>query len=242
MQAEQDWALANAILGGGSLSNDPLDAADIEAAVTKLSSTVAAEALIKFSSAGRTVPIADLLAAAKRVAGLATPIASPWPGRDQAPSGWIWSGYSPERLRERVHAVFTAGLEAHEWLAVNVLPAVAPLLATHAARPAVARIALYPADASQGFQGSPGVNWRLNPLPWSAANCVEVTLASRNKAGTHWGDDGPWREYERMRPHALAFTGLVQRNSILDVFGATPATDLAYQLLHDDLKTIRWLN
>jgi len=125
---------------------------------------------------------------------------------------------------------------------VNVLPTLAPLLPTHAARPSVARVTVSPADDSQGFSGSPTVDWHLHPLPPHEMSTVEVNLASRGQPRADWNDARPWRDYERARPHTAAFTGLVWRNGRLEVFGATPATDLAYLLLHDDLKTLRWVS
>jgi hypothetical protein len=140
-----------------------------------------------------------------------------------------------------VEAIFQAALQAHEWLVVNVATTLGPLLATHAVRPAAARVTLHPADDSRGLDGSPTIDWHLAPLPESSTNTVEVTLASRDQPLVPWTADGSWRAYERMRPLAAPFTGYVWHRSVHEMFGSTPATDLTYSLLFDDLKTLRWV-
>jgi hypothetical protein len=140
-----------------------------------------------------------------------------------------------------VESVFSAALDAHEWLANTVFCAISPLLATHAVRPSAARVTVRPADDLAGLGGWPTVDWWIDPLPWSATSTVEIELARRDEPGMDWKDDGRWRAYEQARPHAAAFGGTTRHSSVLEVFGSTPATDLAYELLRDDLRALRWM-
>ena len=166
-------------------------------------------------------------------------IRSPWPGPDREyGKGWVWGPYSPDRLLARTRAVYGAALEGYEDLATRWFSPFAPWLGTAAALPATLKgIVNIPTDAS-GSLSQPSILWYLEPRQIGAPSAIDIVLGTTKLEDID--ADALWDRYRSARPDRPAASGFVC-DSVLDIFGATPVTELVYDWLWNDLRQIGWV-
>jgi len=242
LRDENDWALTNEISGRGPHATDSIPAATVINTARRIEAAAGRVGWVRLRGGNPPRAIPHLIDLAERIeaAGRHT-VAYPWPARDLPPGGWVWSGYTATRLADRVREIYSAALAGYLWLVDELAPAFRPFLATAAAQPAIMKIKVTPANETRGFAGSPAIAWRLEPLPDGHTPQVEVAVAQSpahdtfDELGRYWG------AYQQARPATAAFTGYTIHHGVADVFGDRPATDLAYSLLSNDLKRLRWL-
>jgi hypothetical protein len=83
------------------------------------------------------------------------------------------------------------------------------------------------------------MSWWMESLPEGQTGFVDVTIG--DDLQTHDKTGERWRQYQRIRPDTSDFTGLSTHTSVIDLFGDTPATDLMYGWLAEDLIELRWM-
>ena len=78
-----------------------------------------------------------------------------------------------------------------------------------------------------GADRTPYVAWHLDPLPPGSKNEVQIDIGKERTA----------------REHMLEATGWISSPQYADseFFGKTPATELAYEWLWDDLRRVSWV-
>jgi hypothetical protein len=239
---ENDWALANEISNRGAHATGPIPASAVIDTARRIEAAVGRLGWIRLRGGNPARPIPYLADLADRIeAADQLEISYPWPVRDLAPGGWVWSGYTAARLADRVREVYSAALAGYLWFVDQLVPAFRPFLAVAAAQPAIMKVQVTPADETRGFAGSPAIEWHLEPLPDSREPQVEVTV-NETRPKDRRDEFRRYRDaYQQARPVATAFTGYTLHHGVADVFGDRPATDLAYRFLADDLKRLRWL-
>ncbi len=149
----------------------------------------------------------------------------PWPSPDlraveEQPHS-IWSPYSDAQLLARTRAVYAAALTGYEQIVTTWFPTFSPRLSTMKMLPARVVGELVRAKDTQGF---PPTLWkRWERLPRGATSEVTIELSD----GTN--EDMVSRGYPPLGWSAVL------------LFEDTPATDLVYGWLANDLRGVRWL-
>jgi hypothetical protein len=236
---EEAWAEGLALLGHGSLSPGPLPVDEIE----KLLAEIPEGTLFRTFRRLYRLRALRTRIQSLRTAGEAQ-LPAPWPTRDRNGSGgWVWSGYSRDRLLDRTRAVYAAALQEYVHLVEMWLPALAHRMATYVTLPAVFQGTLLYNRSTAGFEGGPILNWHFEALPSTEVIRVEIALADQRKTSVALGRDGALERAEdslrQHRPQARSWLYASTHGVALDVFGATPATDVAYSLIERDLQRIR---
>jgi hypothetical protein len=237
---EAAWAEALALLGIGSLAPGPLDLAEVEARLAGVPSGAL------FRDYRRTY---DLLAIRARVAALReaglTELPGPWPGPDEdyGGGGWVWDPYSPERLLERTQAVYQGAMDGYTQLVDRWLPTLGPRLMTYVTLPAKLVGTLHFNKRERDLNGGPMLRWQLEPREPGKATVAEIELHEEREA--LWGPEHHLelrRAYEQLRarrPQARYWIDATSHGTVLDIFGSTPAAEIAFGLLGDDLERIK---
>jgi hypothetical protein len=178
------------------------------------------------------VPLAPLRAALATAAG---PLICPYPDRDAEMGGLIWSGFRPATLLSRTELVLNRAVSIYTALVRDFFPSFAARLYPAALSPfgMVARIT--PRNPAEG----PTLSYYFKPLPDEEPNGVSVTLAE---------DELEWNtvdelavETRALRPD-LPWLGARVTHSMADVFGADPATTMAFKWLRQGLVRLKWLD
>ena len=162
----------------------------------------------------------------------------PWRGPDgNAPGPWVWDPYSDERLLERVREVYTGAVEGYGQLVAEWFPKFAAWLDTSVTLPAKLDGELI---RPRPNAPAPWISWHLEPLPYGSPNVVKIVFSESQQTDVEWRayTRELWEKLKLLRPHAADWIGYHFVRSVLDIFGATPATDLAYGWLIDDLKRV----
>lgn len=165
----------------------------------------------------------------------------PWPGPDRdLKDGWMWEGYTQQQLLARAKAVYTGALEGYQQLVNTWFQKFAPRLKTAVMMP-VRLVGVIPLLES-GSLG--GLSWYFEVRPRECSNIVDFNFAQQNTSVHDTGLQSVLDEkLNSLRPEATMWIGGTSMSwSSLDIFGLTPATDLAYSWLWNDLQRVAWVN
>ena len=169
----------------------------------------------------------------------------PWPGPDKpfGSGGWVWSPYSPERLLERTRLVFDGAIRGYIQVVETWLAPLAKQLTTYAVLPARLRgtLTVGPGD---DYAGGPVLAWWFEAAATGQMSSVDINLVPR-EAAVFLDDAAARTEYQRLlaqRPEARGWLSFTRHHQALDIFGADPATELAFAWIAKDLKRIRLAN
>jgi hypothetical protein len=174
----------------------------------------------------------------------------PWPMYDRMPgdpgyietgrgSAYFWEWYSPEVLLERVRIILEGALDGYHRFVEELFPRLAPHMLIAATLPArlTGTLILKPREGRPDI--SPYVAWHLEPLPPGSENELSVEIG-RERAGREYML-GVLRRTQFMRPEAATWISSPEyANS--EFFGKTPATQLAYEWLWDELRHVSWVD
>ncbi len=235
---EARWSFALAVTGKGSLYEGDISTAEVQDAVTRLTAGRDPATAIPLKPGGALYPISLIHRRADeiRAADGASP---PWPTRDVAVGGWVWSGYSPQRLAERTAAIYKAALDGYALVVDELFGSFKPYLTTRYLMPATLKGWLKAPEDDGGFEGGPVLTWTLLPERGDSDSRCDIELIPRDV-------DMFWREETRqlMRSSARqlpsSLMSPVLHNGLLDIFKGSPATELAYGMLSDDLRLLKW--
>jgi len=236
---EAAWAEALALLRVGSLAPGPIELGEIESRLAG----IPLDGL--FRDFRRTY---DLRAIRGRVARLReageTQLPGPWPAPDEDHGGgWVWDPYSPQRLLERTRAVYEGALRGYVQLVERWFPKLGPRLMTYVTLPATLVGTLFFEKRNREFSGGPVLRWRLDAVDASQSTTVEIEVSEARGALLTPHREGELRRaYETLRarrPQARLWLDAISHGTALDIFGSTPATEIAFRWLADDLKRIR---
>ena len=169
-------------------------------------------------------------------------IRPPWPSDDinDFRSGLITNMYSQEQLRKRVEAVYASALGIYESLVDQWFSALKNRLLLRATMPVRFMGYLVYGNLSD----EPYLQYETFPQQLEDNNVVEITLTTEPQGYSDYEVQlqGKIAALRAARPAAAAWIYPTEGMTTLHVFGATPATTLAYQWISDDLSRIGWLN
>jgi hypothetical protein len=174
----------------------------------------------------------------------------PWPMYDLMPgdpghietrrgSAYMWEWYSPEVLLERVRIILEGALDGYRRFVEELFSRLAPHMLIAATLPArlTGTLILNPREGRLDI--SPYVAWHLETLSPGSENELSVEIG-RERAGREYML-GVLRRTQSMRLEAAAWISSPEYADS-EFFGKTPATELAYEWLWDDLKRVSWVD
>jgi hypothetical protein len=236
---EAVWQTALTVVRRGSLEAHAIPLAELEERLQRLPlNTVFAGS--RGGLRGRYA--LDLLRAEvdrlRRAGG--TELVPPWPGPDRNSNagGWVWDPYSPERLLDPTKAVYAGALEGYLQIVRTWLQSLAPRLHTAVMLPARLVGEVSPQRPGQGFETGPRIHWHLEPLARGSENTVDLHLS---EGGDEVDPVTLLALVRSARPQASAWVFPAVHYSLLDVFGPSAATELAYSWLWHDLQEASWV-
>lgn len=171
-----------------------------------------------------------------------TSITPPYPVSDKkhASSGWIWEPYSAQRYLEKVQFTYGSALEEYMSIVEAVFPALKDSLGIAQLSPCQLVGSLKFHENRNSFSDAPGLIWYLEALPYHESNRVDIRFkeVSVNNQGfllsLHEKNSSRRPEF---RFHSLSTI----TDQLLSIICSTPVTDLVYDWLESELKTIGWL-
>lgn len=165
-------------------------------------------------------------------------VQNPWPCADRrAQQTWNW--WSTDQILARARLTTKAGLDAYTAIVDQHLPHMAAQLSTYQLLPARVVGVLTPAMGDEATGDRPQFSWSLEPLPDGSPNESDWTIGEAS-----W--DPPEHEW-RARQHRLhklrgdksSLVRLASHGGDPSLFDATPAGNLALNLLVSDLRDLK---
>ena len=156
----------------------------------------------------------------------------PWPGPENLIGPYVWSGYSPEALLARTHAVYTAALGAYFEAVDRWFPRFCGDLRLESKRP---------------FKLIGMVRTATEPKVWHRGPCIcyyrEPNLSGPDfTVNLQLGNESAWKTFLEHVNDRLENRQIDSfRSSVLDVFDLDAAEKLTYSWLLDDLRQVHWI-
>ena len=235
---EAAWAEALALTARGSLTPKPIPLDELE---QRLAQVPEGALLRDYQRVYNLRAIRAKLAALKEQG--TSEHSPPWPAADIQPTGsWVWDPYSPEQLLARTAAVYGGALHGYQQLVERWFPRLASRLTVFATLPATAVGTLYFDKQQHDFGGGPVLQWLLHPVKQGKTTSVAFSL-QQESAGfmseqLHQLHEEAYDQLRALRPVQRHWIRASAHGTALDIFNATPATNLAYEMLQADLKSV----
>jgi hypothetical protein len=165
----------------------------------------------------------------------------PWtvPDRPESRSGFIWDLYSQEAHLRLVREVYPAALDIYEELVATWLPRIRPTMAWACASP-IRLEGFLEFDARRG----PWLDYHVRPLPRGEKSDVVINAAPTDfdfPAFHRAYVEDTTRNLDVLRersPAAASWFSLGITHTSVRLYGNTPAVDLAYEWLADQLQAL----
>lgn len=238
--AEAVWAAALAVTGSGSLRSKALDLDTVRSALATIPEDV--EFLRTPHGLYAVGSLRDSLTELAKQDRQALECPNPGPDLDLHTGGWVWSSYSREALLDRVSTVYRNAISIYAGLIEQWLPSAAPRLQMYALFPALFHGELIFHKPREGFDSGPTLSWGMEPLSADLQSDVRVTLVQEGAEPAPWMSQTEWNTRQKLvrtcRPQSRRWLSPIAGLTSVDVFRATPATDLAFDWLHADLKKV----
>ena len=135
--------------------------------------------------------------------------------------------------------ILEGALDGYRRFVEEFFPRLAPHMLIAATLPArlMGTLVLNPREGRPDI--SPYVAWHLEPLPSGSENELSVEIGRERAGREHML--GVLRRTQSMRPEAAAWISSPEYADS-EFFGKTPATELAYEWLWDDLRHVSWVD
>lgn len=244
--AERRWSLVRQLVGGHSLLHPPIEPDQVAARAEEILRRLGSDprSMLTFHGHATRFPLTEIHSLVDDARGRATPFVRPWPTPDNTASagGWVSNLYTPEHTVTLLQEVYTAALGAYVRLVEEWFATWKPTLGWGAALPIRLELVLVPRRGSR-FQDEALLSVKEVAVPSWAEVGVTTRLASiDDDRATAWRSEAEAsaerENLARLRPTTIAWVHLHQRHGAFNVFGDTPATDLAYAWIWRDLHEI----
>ena len=227
------WEEALTITGQSSLHHAPISLDEVEKRVSQFS----ANTILMGYPSQHGVPIDRFRSKLKhlRQAG-ATEIADPWPIPDRSGGRQVSDEYSTSQKIARTKAIFEGALEAYQKIVKTWLPHFAPRLHTAVLLPARVIVSL-----GETSDGCPTVSWYFEVLPKGSQSSVEI-LSDEILRNSYMLLQNLEEKIDQLRPESSEFLSASIYSGLSDFFNTTPAMELVYRWLWNDLERVGWVN
>ena len=173
-----------------------------------------------------------------------------WPPEDlEAASDWVWSRFSGERLLERTSAIYKAALQIYKDMVDQWFQAFRARLRLYQLMPIEMTGELVFPDNRDPQERGPWLLSRTHVLPVGKQSTVNFVLRDGNRKDQdleqHLREEEEYEQEEEanlksLRTDSKIFLSPSSGGEIPHVFGARPATNLAYKWLHHELGDLDW--
>jgi len=171
-----------------------------------------------------------------------TKLECPWPGGDRPGGRFVWNPYSPTRLCERATAVFDGAIRAYDQLVTTYFPRFIDRLQIAGLMPVHLIGTFLSLDPGEGEYG-PWLRWHFEPLATGSQNKVTINFGQDAIVAATKDDNFAIHSLlKERRPESWKWLRITLTQELLNIFKPTPATDIAYKWLENDLKEVHWLN
>jgi len=172
---------------------------------------------------------------------------APYPTSDKSHSsrgGYVWSGYSKDKMLEFVQFVYSNALTEYERLTNIYFPKIKNRMPMASLFPCRFIGYLdYDDDNSLGYNGSPSMMWYIEALPREKSNELIITLSKKNNIYDKSLLAALYKTNITYRPTNRDWlSATIHHGSISSCFSSTPVTNIIYKWLEEDFKAIGWIN
>lgn len=164
-------------------------------------------------------------------------IESPWPGPDldTRQSAWVWGNYSSERIAVRCSAVLEAALLIYQDILDPWFGSLTNRMSTLTTLPAEINAIVDPGGDEEGV--GPYCHWIMEALQPSETSRVDVSVGKWDPENTYEAIGRVHDEKISMRSGTSSWIRTSNESlTPMEIIGETPATDLAFRWLWNDLK------
>lgn len=171
-------------------------------------------------------------------------IECPLPGRDinNPKDNWVWSSYSDEQLYLRTLKIYKEAILGYKELVELFFPVLKKRFRKYVLYPFILKGEFFAPEERITFPIGPTMKWHLEPLPSERAESIVDIKISDSKE--EFIDEDLYEisiKIKEYRPDSSAWLGASQSSQVLDIFGDMPVTEIIYEWLEQDLKTIDWI-
>lgn len=168
-------------------------------------------------------------------------IKPPYPVSDKkCTSGWIWAPYSAQRYLEKVQFTYGVALDEYMSIVETAFPTLKDCLQIAQLSPCqlVGKLEFH--EDGKNYSDAPGLTWYLEALPYDESNRVDIQF---KKAPISDLDllTSLHKKNSNLRSEFMFHSLSSITNQTLRIICSTPVTDLVYNWLESELKTIGWL-
>lgn len=169
-----------------------------------------------------------------------------WPGPDLGHGGWVWSGYSKERMLQRVTCVYEGAMMAYDEIRSAIFSRFGLTMGHAALFPAkiVGSLRYDPDDESWG--GGPVLSYSIRPHSPERGNENGVAMIDYSEpSDPGLGFQEAVAELEghfTENPEAALFGRATYVETALEIFHRRPATYIALDWLWSDLAQLGWVS
>ena len=227
------WEETLTITSRSSLYHAPISLDEVENRVSQFSDNT----LLMGYPSQHGVPIDRFRLKLKRLRQTGeTEITNPWPIPDRSGGRRVSDEYSTSQKIARTKAVFEGALEAYQKIVETWLPYFAPRLHTAVLLPARVIVSL-----GETSDGRPTVSWYFEVLPKGSQNSVEIHSSERSR-DSRLLLRSLKEKIDQLRPEASEFLSASIHHEFSGIFfRITPAMELVYRWLWNDLKRVGWI-
>lgn len=228
------WEETLTITGRSSLHYTPISLDEVESRVSQFSDNT----LLMGYPSQHGVPIDRFRSKLKHLRQTGeTEIANPWPIPDRSGGRRVSDQYSTRQKIARTKAVFEGALEAYQKVVETWFPNFAPRLHTAVLSPV--RVI---ASLGETSDGHPTVIWYFEVLPKGSQNSIEVLSSAKSRNYDDMLLQNLKEKIDQLRPESSEFLSASIHHEFSDIFfRITPAMELVYRWLWDDLKQVGWV-
>ena len=154
---------------------------------------------------------------------------------------WMWGDYTDDQLLKRIRQVYDSALRGYQQLVEGWFAPLAPWLPLSAALP-VRLVGKFRPMVGDSRSDQPSLITSFEPLLPSEVSAVDIQI---DHAGNGWQDEDFdattwWNRFQALRSESVADPPVMRRFSGVEVFGDSPARELAYDWLKSDLLSVAW--
>lgn len=160
-------------------------------------------------------------------------------------SGFIWGGYSKQRMFEYVKFVYSNSIDEYRRLIDTCFCKLANRMPTYSLYPAEFIGDLEYDDNAADMKGGPAMTWYFSALPELKSPICKISL---NIGGNRFQNEqiNQWLQELHQnniinRPNKRDWISASIHSQLLDIPSPTPVTNVVYEWLKSDLKAIGWI-
>jgi predicted esterase len=172
----------------------------------------------------------------------------PLPGEDidNSKDNWVWSVYSDEQLYLRTVKIYHEVIIGYKEIVETFFPVLKNRLRKYVLYPFILNGDFrVPKDIGLHSIG-PVLRWHLEPLPLVMKDFIlDIQMVTEDSDDNNFFDDIFYdidKKIKEYRGENSSWLSVTRTEQVLDIFGDTPITDIIYNWLEEDLKSINWIS